>query len=99
MESLNELLLLASVILDEGFDFQAFLGWKGAFCLTFFSLVGGLHYYTLNLGHVADPTRQALPAARGMIFASQELFLSRATAVKANRVPAGIGPTSIFLGT
>ena len=35
MESLNELFLLVSVILGDGFDFQAFLGWEGAFCLTF----------------------------------------------------------------
>ncbi|MGO9123081.1 MAG: hypothetical protein ACLQPD_36350 [Desulfomonilaceae bacterium] len=96
MESLNELFLLVSVILGDGFDFQAFLGWEGAFCLTFLSLVGGFHYYTLNFGHMGEPNQRVPLAAQGIIFASQELLLSRATAVKANRVPAGIGPTSIL---
>ncbi len=95
MESLNELFLLVSVILGDGFDFQAFLGWEGAFCLTFLSLMGGYHYYTLNL-HMAEPNQRVPPAAQGIIFASRELLLSRAAAVKANRVPAGIGPISIL---
>ena len=96
MESPNELFLFASVILDDGFVLQAFLGWKGPFCLTFLSFVGGFHYYMPNFGHMAEPNRQVPPAAQGAIFASRELLLSRATAVKANRVPAGIGPTSIL---
>ena len=96
MESLNELFLLASVILDDGIDFQAFLGWKGPFCLAFLSLVGGFHYYTPIFGHMAEPNQQVPTAGQGAILASGELLLSRATAVKANRYPPESAPTSIL---
>ncbi len=96
MESPNELFLFASVILDDGFVLQAFLGWKGAFCLTFLGLVGGLHYYALNSGHMVEPNQRVPAASQGIIFASEEMLISRATAVKANRIPDGIGPTSIL---
>jgi len=98
MESLNELFLLVSVILGDGFDFQAFLGWKGPFCLAFLSLVGGFHYYTPIFGHMAEPNQQVPTAGQGAIFASGELLLSRATAVKANRYPPESARLRSFLG-
>jgi len=87
MESLNDLIFLALTMLDSGFDFQPFLGWK-EMCILIL-MVGRYHYYDLALSSITEPNLGALSTGR-RIPAAQELLSSGAIALRANRILTGI---------
>ena len=74
MDSLNELISVASVILDKGFDLQAFLNWKKTSFKTLNAHLGPAHYYTLNFGRLTEPNERGLLAGGGILLAAKELL-------------------------
>ena len=73
MESLNELIGLAQVILDSGFDLQAFLTWRELSFLCLLGLVGPLHYYTKSFGRfTGQADERSLLAGEGLLVAARE---------------------------
>jgi hypothetical protein len=76
MEPLNELIALASVILDRGFDLQAFLSWKQTSFLALLTLLGPFHFYTLNFRRMAEPSERGLLSGEGILVAANELLQS-----------------------
>lgn len=82
MESLNELIMAAQVLLDGSFDVQAFLGWQTLAFLTLLSLLGPFHYYTQNFKKItSEKTPRGLLAGEGVLVAAREQFLKAAGAI------------------
>ncbi len=76
MKSINELISVASVILDEGFDLQAFLIWKKTSFMALRTHLGASHYYTLNFSRMVEPNERGLLAGGGILLAANELLRS-----------------------
>jgi hypothetical protein len=85
MQSINELISGASVILDNGFDLQAFLNWKQTSFRTLRTHLGPGHYYTLNFRRMTDPNEQGVLAGGGILLAAKELIHSSDTSFKQNQ--------------
>ena len=76
MQSINELISVASVILDNGFDLQAFLSWKQTSFRALRTHLGSEHYYTENFKRMAEPNEHGLLAGGGILLAVKELLHS-----------------------
>jgi len=76
MEFLNDLISAAQVILDGGFDVQAFLGWKEVASLALLGLLGPSHYYTEIFKQVtSEHDSRSLLAGEGVLMAAKEEML------------------------
>ena len=76
MDSLNDLINAAQMLLDSGFDIQAFLSWQTLAFLALLSLLGPFHYYTQNFKRLtSEKTAQGLLAGEGLLVAARENFL------------------------
>ncbi len=91
MESLNDLIAVASVILDRGFDLQAFLSWKQTSFLALLTLLGPFHYYTLNFRRMAEPSQRGLLSGEGILVAAKELLQSEGSPFRTNRTVGKTG--------
>ena len=96
MESLNELTSLASVILNSGFEFEAFWGLKWANSLVLLSLAVGFHYSALDNRYSTLPVQNIPIAGRAIMLAARDRLLSWAKTFEDNMMPVGIGPLSIL---
>ena len=93
MESLNELINLAQLILDNGFDPQTFLTWKEAAFICLLGLLGPLHFYTRNFGRVTGRTdEKGLLAGEGLLIAAREEIVGAVT--NSSAPPGGTVSTS-----
>jgi hypothetical protein len=80
MESLNELINLAQLILDNGFDPQTFLTWKEAAFICLLGLLGPLHFYTRSFGRVTvRADEKGLLAGEGLLIAAREEIIGAVT--------------------
>ena len=80
MESLNELINLAQLILDNGFDPQTFLTWKEAAFICLLGLLGPLHFYTRSFGRVTGRAdEKGLLAGEGLLIAAREEIAAAVT--------------------
>jgi hypothetical protein len=76
MEYLNDLIAAAQVILDSGFDPQAFLGWKELALLALLGILGPVHYYTRTFRQAtSDQDSLSLLAGTGVLMAAKEEML------------------------
>jgi hypothetical protein len=91
MESLNDLIAVASVILDRGFDLQAFLSWKQMSFLALLTLLGPFHYYTLNFRRMAEPCERGLLSGEGILVAAKELLQSERNPFTTNQTVGKTG--------
>lgn len=93
MESLNELINLAQLILDNGFDPQTFLTWKEAAFICLLGMLGPLHFYTRNFGRVTGRTdEKGLLAGEGLLIAAREEIVGAVT--NSSAPPGGTVSTS-----
>jgi hypothetical protein len=75
MDSLNELILIAQSILDNGFTVQDFQMWQQLAFVTILSLLGPFHFYTRNFcDFTAKPSRQSLLTGEGILEAARALI-------------------------
>ena len=74
MESLSDLILMASTILDNGFDLPAFLEWKRVTFALLLNVLGPSHYYTLNFNQFSEPSGIGLMAGMGILEAARQQF-------------------------
>ncbi len=74
MESLNDLILMASALLDNGFDLQTFLEWKRMAFVLVLGILGPSHYYTLNFRRFASASDLGLLAGKAILEATKEQF-------------------------
>jgi hypothetical protein len=88
MESLSELVSLASVILDGGFDPQGFADWKELSFLALLSLLGPFQYYTLGFHRLTATSQVGMLCRDRFLMAVKEQLLATAIAFKANQVPS-----------
>jgi hypothetical protein len=73
MESLNELINLAQLILDNGFEPQTFLTWKEAAFICLLGMLGPLHFYTRSFGRITGRAdEKGLLAGEGILIAARE---------------------------
>jgi hypothetical protein len=76
MEYLNDLINAAQVILDGGFDVQAFRSWKEVAFLALLGFLGPLHYYTQTFQQVtSEQDSRSLLAGNGVLMAANEEIL------------------------
>jgi hypothetical protein len=76
MEYLNHLISAAQSILDNGFDAQAFTGWKELAFPGLLGLLGPLHHYTQMFKRVtAEQGSLSLLAGTGILIAAKEEML------------------------
>jgi hypothetical protein len=77
MDSLNDLINVACSLLDNGFDVQHFLSWKGIAVVTLVGLLGPFHYYTENFRQFTrDTNRRSLLAGTGVLVAANEQIIN-----------------------
>jgi hypothetical protein len=74
MESLNDLILIASTILDNGFDLQTFLEWKRVASALLLGILGPSHYYTLSFSRFSEASSIGLLAGMGILEAARQPF-------------------------
>jgi hypothetical protein len=80
MESFNELINLAQLIFDNGFNPQTFLTWKEAAFICLLGLLGPLHFYTRSFGRVTGRAdEKGLLAGEGLLIAAREEIVGAAT--------------------
>jgi hypothetical protein len=87
MESLNDLISMASALLDNGFDLQTFFEWKRMAFALVLGVLGPSHYYTLNFRRFAAASDLGLLAGRAILEATREQ-LSSAPEQSAHSYPA-----------
>jgi hypothetical protein len=70
MDHINDLILSASAILDNGFDVGHFAEWRESAFIVLLGLLGPFHYYTRNFGELtAGMTQTSLLAGSGVLVA------------------------------
>jgi hypothetical protein len=85
MDYLNELINLAQILLDRGFDVQDFLSWETAAFFSLLSLLGPFHYYTLNFKRLtSENNHRGLLAGQGILIAAREESLKAVGKLRAN---------------
>lgn len=73
MGSLNDLITSAQVLLDSGFDLDAFLVWRELAFLCLLGLLGPMHYYTKTFAQFTKrPDEKGLLAGGGLLAAARE---------------------------
>jgi hypothetical protein len=78
MEYLAELINQAQVILENGFDVQAFLTWKSFAFFFVVVFVGRSHYYAKNFSSLtSEASPKALLAGAGILVAIKEGLLQK----------------------
>lgn len=78
MEYLSELINQAQIMLENGFDVQAFMAWKSFAFFFVVMLVGPSHYYTkLFPGVTSEESPKALLAGEGILVAIREGLLQQ----------------------
>ncbi len=77
MDSLNDLIKSACSFLDNGFDVQTFVSWKGFALVTLVALLGPFHFYTENFRRFTRETnRRNLLAGTGVLVAAKEQIVN-----------------------
>lgn len=96
LESLIEVINLAQLISDNGFDTGAFIVWKGVALATLIGLVGPFHYYTTKFRQfTSDASRNGLLAGEGVLCAVREHLVSASAKEKRLRSEEDKGVFSI----
>jgi len=73
MDHINDLILSASTILDNGFDVGHFAEWRESAFIVLLGLLGPFHYYTRNFGELtAGMTQTSLLAGSGVLVAAEQ---------------------------
>ncbi len=77
MDSLIDLIAIASRMLDSSLDVNSFLEWRTASLIVLVGLLGPFHYYTLNFRRFAkQPGYTGILAGLGLLVAAKEKLCS-----------------------
>jgi len=85
MGPLNNLITSAQVLLDSGFDADAFLAWRELAFVCLLGLLGPMHYYTKTFAQITQRhDEHGLLAGGGLLTAAREHIVKTATAPPAD---------------
>ncbi|MCA1961905.1 MAG: hypothetical protein LDL33_14065 [Desulfomonile sp.] len=97
MGPLNNLITSAQVLLDGGFDVDAFLAWRELAYMCLLGLLGPMHYYTKTFAQFTrHPDERGLLAGGGLLTAAREHIVKTVTDPAENTYAHGSLPHGRF---
>lgn len=98
MSPLNNLIASAQVLLDSGFDVDAFLSWRELAFLCLLGLLGPMHYYTKTFAQFTQrPDEKGLLAGGGLLTAAREHIAKTASSPSENVSASDSPPHGRFM--
>jgi len=98
MGPLNNLITSAQVLLDSGFDADAFLAWRELAFVCLLGLLGPMHYYTKTFAQITQRhDEHGLLAGGGLLTAAREHIVKTATAPPADTSAGSSPPNGRFM--